>query len=431
MDIVEIYQLLKSQNYNLTTDSRKIKKGSIFLALKGQNFDGHSFINDALQNGCEYAIAEYYDGSYKDKVIIVENTLQTLQKLAHFHRTQSRFKVIGITGTNGKTTTKELVAAVLSKKYKTVKTEGNLNNHIGVPLTLLSVPENSDFAVIEMGANRPGEIQELCNIAVPDYGIVTNVGKAHLEGFGSFENIFTTKIALYSSVGKNNGVIFVNSEHKYLVDVAKNYKTFYYGKTPNNNVYICNAIANPFVEVEWKYSSLKFKLSSKLLGLYNWENIAAAISVGHFFNVPSENIISAIESYTPSNNRSQLITTTYNKIYMDAYNANPTSMMLAIENFLEIAKNENKTLILGDMLELGSHSEEEHINILLKLYNLKDIEVFLVGDIFSALNRSTNFKTFLNVNELIEFLKNNPLKNRTILVKGSNKIALNKIVEYL
>lgn len=431
MIIGEIYKIFKECNSKLITDSRKITKGAIFLALKGQNFDGHDFINEALQNGCEYAIAERYDGPYKNKVILVENTLKTLQELALLHRNKSKFKVIGITGTNGKTTSKELIAAVLSKKYKTHKTEGNLNNHIGVPLTLLNIDSDAEFAVIEMGANHPGEIQELCNIANPNFGYITNVGKAHLEGFGNYNNIFQTKIALYNSVGKNNGIIFVNTEHKNLLDASRNFNAFYFGKSPENNVYVYNVVANPFVEIEWKYGLTTNKVRSNLLGIYNWENIAAAISIGHFFNVSTSDIINAIESYTPTNFRSQMINTTHNKIYMDAYNANPTSMMLAIENFLEIAKNENKVLILGDMLELGQYSEEEHINILLKLYSIQNINVFLVGPIFSILNRSTNYKTFLNVNELIDYLQKEPIKNSTILVKGSHGIGLDKVTKFL
>jgi len=427
----ELYKVLIEKGFRIKTNSKQIIEGDIFWALKGNNYDGNDFVEEALNKGAILAIAEK-NKKKLNNVIVVNDSLKTLQKVANYHRNILNVKIIGITGSNGKTTTKELVASVLSQKFKVLKTEKNLNNHIGVPLMLLRLTNEVDFAVIEMGANKTGEIAELCEIAEPDYGIVTNIGKAHLEGFGSIENVINTKTALYDFVRKKNGVIFVNSSNEILLERSKGFNAFYYGMNDFAVLKINSFKCDPFLSLTFSYKGHTTSLNTNLLGDYNWENVAAALAVGFFFNIETNKIIKGIESYIPSDNRSQLSKTNLNLIYVDAYNANPTSLNFALDNFLKIFKDyKNKTIILGDMLELGKYSDIEHINIINKLSNLHDVEVFLIGENFYRLNNNNRFVTFRNVEEFINYIQKFSIKDRTIFIKGSHGVGLEKILPYL
>ncbi len=429
MNLDEIYEIYKQCHYTVCTDTRTIIKDSLFVALRGETFNANLFVEDAIKKGCLYAISDEYAGN-DSHIIKVNNTLETLQSLAKKHRHESKAKFIGITGTNGKTTTKELLAAVLKQKYSIIYTQGNFNNHIGVPLTLLTVKPDTEIAVIEMGANHPGEIETLCNIADPMYGIITNVGKAHLEGFGSFEGVVNTKTELYRHVQKNGGILFVNNENEILIEKARNMVFFSYGTSQTSYIIASNIIANPMLSFQWKIkdSPETYSINTKLVGHYNLENVLAAIAIGTYFHIAPEKINSAIQHYMPSNHRSQWFKKNSNHILMDAYNANPTSMNLALTNFLALPYP-NKTVILGDMLELGSYAEQEHKNILHLLQQKKEITVYLIGKQFSSLSANPAFKTFQTVEEFIEYLKNNPINNATILVKGSHGIHLEKLME--
>lgn len=430
MNMEEIYSIFKFCNYTICTDTRNIIQGSLFIALKGETFNANLFVEEAIKQGCSFAISDEYKGN-DTRIIKVGNTLETLQLLAHNHREKSNAKIIGITGTNGKTTTKELMAAVLHQKYSIVYTQGNFNNHIGVPLTLLSIKPETEIVVVEMGANHPGEISTLCKIANPTFGIITNVGKAHLEGFGSFEGVINTKTELYRHIQNNNGTLFVNKENAILFEKAKNNIMFTYGTSDTADIKAQNISANPMLSLSWNAHSKKepHLLETKLVGYYNWENVLAAIAIGTYFNVSPEKINITIQNYIPTNHRSQWVQKQTNHILMDAYNANPTSMQLALSNFFALPYP-NKTVILGDMLELGNYSEEEHINILhLLLQQQKNVTVYLIGPQFSKLSVSMDFKTFLTVNDFIEQLKTKPIKDAAILIKGSHGIHLEKLME--
>ncbi len=430
MNIEYIYKLFEQCNNTICTDTRKIIKNSLFIALKGEYFNANNFVEEAIKLGCKYAISDEYIGK-NEKIIVVENTLQTLQQLSIYHRNKMKAKVIGIAGSNGKTTTKELISAVLSKKYKITHTIGNYNNHIGVPLTLLQIKPETQIAIVEMGANQLNELEILCKIADPDYGIVTNLGLEHLEGFGSFEGVIKTETYLYRHLEQKNGLVFVNINDNVLMNYIGNNAIYTYGNLQNANVILINQEVNPFVKVQWKFNSQNEinTVQTQLIGSYNCENILAAISVGTYFNVPNEQIKKAIEKYIPSNHRSQLIKTKTNTIIMDAYNANPTSMQLSIENFNAL-QLKNKVLIIGDMLELGNYEEEEHKNILniIKQYHFE--KVFLVGTVFFRLSKNDFFK-FRDVDKLKEYLTSNPIKNSSILLKGSHGIHLEKLLEVL
>jgi UDP-N-acetylmuramoyl-tripeptide--D-alanyl-D-alanine ligase len=431
MSIEELYTIYLKFPF-ICTDSRKVDRKSIFFSLKGEHYNGNSCAESALNNGCEFAVIDEPKYNKDNRYILVNNSLKTLQGLAKFHRSKIKVPIIGITGTNGKTTTKELINAVLSKKYKTLATIGNLNNHIGVPQTILSITNETEIAIIEMGANHIGEISELCEIAQPDYGIITNIGKAHLEGFGNFEGVIRTKSELYNWINKKDGVLFVNFENDILSALSKNLKRITYGNSNNSDIIGHFIEANPFLELEWinKNTNQPITIKSKLVGKYNYENILAAITIGNFFNVENNLIIKAIEEYIPSNNRSQIIKSERNTIIMDAYNANPSSMEVAIDNFSAISY-ENKIVILGDMFELGNDSEKEHKNIL-NLINRKNFsKILLVGNMFYKINKNKNIPTFQNIEDLAIWLKKNELKGATILVKGSRGVKMEKILEAL
>lgn len=424
--IEKIYQHF-SQTCLISTDSRKIEKGCVFVALKGEKFDGNDFAYQvACDNIAACVIADRKDLPQHERLFIVNDSLEALQQLATLHREKHNIPLIGITGTNGKTTTKELVAAVLSQKYNTVFTQGNFNNHLGVPLTLLQINDNTELAVVEMGANHPYEIDFLCKIAKPDYGIITNIGKAHLQGFGSFDGVIKTKKEIYDYLKEHKGKIFLNIDNELLRNLAADADSYTYGKNPNADIKAEIVSANPYLTIKWDDSTIK----TRLVGDYNFENVLAAISVGSFFNIDKQIIINAIENYTPKNNRSQFIKTDKNEIVMDAYNANPVSMKHAINNFRNIS-TDNSLLILGDMGELGEDSEKEHQEIIHLINDLNFKDVILIGETFSKICKELNFNTFNNVESLIDHLRYNNLSGRKILVKGSHFIHLERLIDYL
>ncbi len=426
--INDLYKVF-SQHPTITTDSRVCPEGSLFFALKGESFDGNKFARSALDKGCRYAIVDDETYAVDDRFIVVENVLTALQQLATLHRKTLGTPIIGITGTNGKTTTKELVSTVLSEKYRVLFTQGNFNNHIGVPLTLLQLTKEHDIAVVEMGANHPGEIKTLVNIACPDCGLITNIGKAHLEGFGSLEGVLHTKGELYDYLREHDGYLFINSKNELLKSIAHGLKTTSYGVDDDADIQGSVTNFSPFISITWnKKGAEPHEVNTHFVGIYNAENILAAVAVGLHFGVASESICHALETYKPQNNRSQFIETGQNRLVVDAYNANPTSMMAALENFTAL-QLPAKGVILGDMLELGAQSREEHHSIVDFLKQSPFEFVYLVGNQFATV--SDAFQTFSNVSDLIIHLEQSPLKNKTILIKGSNGIGLSKILPIL
>lgn len=423
MSIIELYEIFK-QNPIITTDSRNCPKNSIFFALKGERFNGNLFAKETINKGCSYAIVDEKDVADGEKIFYVENVLKTLQSLANYHRKVLNTPIIGITGTNGKTTTKELIASVLKKKYNTLYTQGNLNNHIGVPLTLLRLNKEHEMAIVEMGANHPGEIKTLVEIVEPNYGIITNVGKAHIEGFGSFENVIKTKCELFDFIKSNNGAVFVNRTNEILFPKTTEIKNVIeYGEGSKYYTNIVNN--NPFLVLNWDGLTIK----SNLIGNYNSENILASIAIGSYFGVEKNEIINAIENYIPQNNRSQYQETLKNKLIIDTYNANPTSMNASLDNFIQI-KEKNKMVILGDMKELGEISEIEHQKIIDKLENSDIKQIIIVGSEFEKTKSNLAIK-FCNVEELNNYLDNEILKNNLILIKGSNSMKLIECINHL
>ncbi len=414
----------------VTTDSRNIPENSIFFALKGENFNGNTFAGEALIKGAAYAVIDEPEFATSERMILVDDVLISLQQLAQYHRNQLGLTILAITGTNGKTTTKELITAVLSKKFRVNSTKGNLNNHIGVPLTILSMDEQTEFGVVEMGANHLGEIKVLCDIANPDFGIITNIGKAHLEGFGSFEGVIKTKSELYNFIRNKGGKCFMNADNPLLVQQAMDIEQISYGKS--TTCFMAGELASTdnYLVVKALFPKGWLYLKSKLVGDYNFENLLAAACIGKYFEVYPLLIQDAIAEYTPSNNRSQLIQKTQNTIIMDAYNANPTSMMAALTNFAGI-RHENKCVILGDMLELGDSSAEEHQKITDFIEEQTFSEVFLVGPLFKNTTDRTQKKKFDQVELLSNYLKTQPIENKLILIKGSRGIHLEKILELL
>lgn len=429
MKIEQIYRLYKFHS-RVETDSRKIENGCLFFALKGNNFNGNQFAGEALEKGAAYAIVDEAEYCRSEKTILVKNVLETLQDLAHFHRNQLGLPILAITGSNGKTTTKELITSVLSSKYRVSSTQGNLNNHIGVPLTLLKMDEKTEIGVVEMGANHPGEISELCSIADPDFGIITNIGRAHLEGFGSFETIKKTKSELYEHLKKKNGIVFFNSDNPVLAELtAEIINKIEFGQ--NDAGFSGTPVINaPYICAKVNFSDVVLTLETNLTGSFNFENIMAAACIGYFFKVNPESIQAAIKNYRPENNRSQLIKKNGVKIIMDAYNANPTSMQASIESFVSMFDSP-RSLILGDMLELGNHSEAEHNRIIQQIQKYKFEKVYLVGPVFEQSAGKNSFFTFTDVHQLCRHLKDSPVAKGAILIKGSRGIQLEKILEFL
>ena len=430
MEITELYKLFL-QHPAITTDTRNCPPGSIFIALKGNTFNGNAFARQALEKGCAYAVVDEEQYADTERTILVKNGLETLQQLANYHRRQMNIPVIAITGTNGKTTTKELTAAVLSTQYNVLYTQGNLNNQIGVPLTLLRLSPQHEMVLIEMGASHPGDIKELAEIAEPDYGIITNVGKAHLEGFGSFENVVRTKGELYDFLRtREHSIAFVCNENPVLLKAAEGLQTIRYGKSKGLYIEGRMTSCDPFLCLEWKHENENGHhcVQTHLIGSYNLENALAAITIGTHFNVTPENITRALTGYIPQNNRSQLKDTGNNQLIIDAYNANPTSMMAALQNFRHIAA-EHKMAILGDMKELGADSQAEHQKIADYLTECHFEKTMLVGSQFQSTKNP--FGTFPDADTLIQRLKEDAPRGYWILIKGSNSMKMAQIADYL
>ena len=427
MEIAELYKCFMECG-KVTTDSRNCPEGSMFIALKGETFNGNAFAAQALKQGCRYAVIDEPE-SAGEGTLLVDNCLQALQQLANYHRRQLKTPVIGITGTNGKTTTKELISTVLSRKFNTLYTEGNFNNHIGVPLTLLRLTKEHEMAVVEMGANHPGEIKTLVHIAEPDYGIITNVGKAHLQGFGSFEGVIRTKGELYDFLrAKGGATIFIQNENPYLNGIAEGLTCVRYGQTAG--LYVSGELisCSPFLSFRWTAEGVSHEVNTHLIGSYNLDNMLAAAAIGRYFGVSDDDISSALASYLPHNNRSQLKETADNKLIVDAYNANPTSMMAALKNFRQV-EAPHKMVILGDMKELGEASREEHQKVVDYLKECGFDRVVLVGPEFAAATHS--YQTFQHVDEVLADIRMHKPQGYYILIKGSNSMKLSQLPESL
>lgn len=428
MNIKEIHDLfLKCKS--LSIDTRKIEKDSMFFAIKGENFDANTFAQEALERGALFVIIDNPSYLIDERTILVKNSLETLQELAKFHRQYLKIPIVALTGSNGKTTTKELINVVLAQKYRTKATVGNLNNHIGVPLTLLSFGIETEIGIVEMGANHKKEIEFLCSIAQPDYGYITNFGKAHLEGFGGVEGVIEGKSEMYKYLLENDKLAFVNLDDAIQIEKSKKIKSFTFGlNNSHTDINIRSIEANPFVLIHYD----DFFVKSNLIGLYNANNINAAVAIGKHFKVEKNDIKSAIENYTPTNNRSQLLKKESFEIILDAYNANPSSMAVAITNFLQL-DNPDKVMVLGDMFELGSESHQEHKTIVDSLVKQQKSICYLIGKSFYE-NRISKenlhfFETFDNFSEYLKI--NKPKESSIILIKGSRGMALERTLEFL
>lgn len=409
------------------TDTRKIEKDCLFICLKGANFNGNTFASEAIEQGAKYVICDEPEHINGTTIHLVSDSLLFLQKLANFHRKQFSIPVIGITGSNGKTSTKELINAVLSEKYEVLSTFGNLNNHIGVPLTLLRLNTQHEIAIIEMGANRFKDIEELCAIAEPSHGIITNIGKAHLEGFGGFDGVLKTKRELYESVESIGGTLFVNNDDPILTSqIHQNTKRVTYGTNKSSDIVGELCKLDPFVHLKWSNGSYHSpEVSTNMVGKYNFYNFLAAISIGNYFGVTGEKIDLAISNYTPSNNRSQIVRTEKNTVIFDCYNANPTSMRSALESFSMI-DHPHKIFIIGDMLELGEQSEEEHRSIL-EFIKENKLQGYTVGPLFKELGYSNLIKQFPNREEATKYFRDNRISESLVLLKGSRGIGLESL----
>ncbi|MDP5091730.1 MAG: UDP-N-acetylmuramoyl-tripeptide--D-alanyl-D-alanine ligase [Polaribacter sp.] len=416
MDIPKLYELYKT-HYLVTTDTRAIPENSLFFALKGDNFNGNSFAEKALALGARFAIIDEIAFQTDERMILVDDVLQTLQELANYHRKQLQIPVIGLTGSNGKTTTKELIHAVLSKKFNTLATKGNLNNHIGVPLTLLSMTPDTELGIVEMGANHQQEIAFLSRICEPDFGYITNFGKAHLEGFGGVEGVIKGKSELYDFIRAHNKMVFVNP-----ADAIQMEKTSDISRVLFDTERIQYLGVNPYIQLSLDGKNIQ----TQLIGDYNFPNIAAAITMGLHFGVTTEAIIKAIEGYVSENNRSQIVKTAHNTLFLDAYNANPSSMKVALENFAALSETQ-KVVILGDMFELGADSAHEHQTIADLASSLNFETILFVGKNFHGV--ATKHPSFTDFENLQIHLSKNPLRNKTILIKGSRGMKLERFVE--
>ncbi|MBQ1882536.1 MAG: dUTP diphosphatase [Bacteroidales bacterium] len=456
-DMFKLYALYQKTS-GLCTDTRKIKEGCLFLALKGENFDGNDFLIQALEGGAAYVISDNKQKAapakkqFPKKVIVVDNCLRTLQQLARHHRLQFKIPVVGLTGTNGKTTTKELINAVLSTRYKVVATEGNLNNDIGVPLTLLRIDKDTEVAVVEMGASHPEDIATLASLVCPSFGLITSIGKAHLQGFGSLEGVMKAKGKLYDNLQEHHKIAFLNTDNPLLVKMASQRPEMQivpYGITSNSAKLIPPTDKDPFLKLEiadpsGSHSGKMVKIKTNLIGSYNADNILAAICIGTYFAVPTSEAVKAISLYTPSNNRSQMTKTRHNVLIKDTYNANPTSMKASLESFATLqlsSRKMSKVMLLGDMRELGGESQKEHRNILDIALKLLPEKLLLVGEEFAKAYKDlydknaecirvsrgkTDVQLFKDTETLNRWLEDNPLKNKAILIKGSHSIGLEK-----
>ncbi|MCZ4243272.1 UDP-N-acetylmuramoyl-tripeptide--D-alanyl-D-alanine ligase [Pedobacter punctiformis] len=421
------------ENLQISTDTRNIIKGSLFFALKGDHFNANEFAAQALENGASFAIIDEEKYKISDRYLLVEDVLTSLQDLARHHRNQLNIPVIGLTGSNGKTTSKELVNAVLAERYKTFATFGNLNNHIGVPLSILSIRNDVEVAIIEMGANHQKEIELLCTIAQPTHGIITNVGMAHLDGFGGFEGVKKGKAELYAYLKKTNGYTFINRDNSYLMEMstaAGLNKLIFYGTETGNTIKGQLKSSDPFIEVDWTNHEEESSVKTHLTGSYNFENILAAICIGDFFDMNPESINQGLANYQPKNNRSQLTKTDRNTVICDFYNANPSSMSAALNN-ISVLTADQKTAILGDMFELGPESAIQHELIAKQAFESGLNEIIFIGKDFYAYKDNTKAKFFKTPNEAAAYLQENPIKNNMILLKGSRGMKLESLLQYL
>jgi UDP-N-acetylmuramoyl-tripeptide--D-alanyl-D-alanine ligase len=429
MKIEELYKIYL-QSRLVSTDSRKISPGSIFFALKGENFNGNQFALQAIEQGSLAAIVDEEPATTHTGIYRVDDVLTTLQKLAAFHRKQIGIPILAITGSNGKTTTKELCKAVLSKKFNVYATTGNLNNHIGVPLTLLAMNDQVELGIVEMGANHPGEIRNLCAIACPDMGVITNVGKAHLEGFGSLEGVALAKGELFEHLRANHKTIFINDGNEYVRKLVPDSYTPVIHYNSESGARVINKKSNPFLELDINVSNQNYLLKTNLLGGYNAENVLAAFCVGTHMGVAPGDIKDAIESYKPQNNRSQFIESGKNRLFMDAYNANPSSMIAAVDEFL-LTGEDKKLLILGEMREVGDSSYKEH-KALIDHLKEKNVELAIcIGKSFETAIAGTGYTYFETVEQLIGYLKDRPLAGHYILIKGSRANKLENLLQVL
>jgi UDP-N-acetylmuramoyl-tripeptide--D-alanyl-D-alanine ligase len=425
-----LYGLFK-ESTGVSTDTRTLVKGQIFFALWGDHFNGNKFVSEAIGKGASWAVID--DPAFEtDKTILVDDCLFELQALASYHRKEMKASVLAITGTNGKTTTKELLAAILAKKFKVHSTKGNLNNHIGVPLTILSAPQGTEMMIIEMGASHIGEIKTLCLLAKPDYGIITNFGTAHIEGFGSLDGVIKAKTELFEYLRKLNGIALFNDKNPILVEkIFKMVNRAVPFSDPTGIELLVESVPSEInLTLKATYFKNTYTIRTNLFGSYNLENVKAAIATGLFMDIEMTDIVEAIEKYKPGNNRSEIRISKYNTLICDSYNANPTSMALAIRSFEDV-KSDKKLYILGDMLELGEKSEDEHMRILQMLQARKNEEIFLVGSQFKKVSAVFGFKSFSDVIELSDHLKNEPVRGSSILIKGSRGMALEKIYDLL
>ena len=434
MDIKNLY-LLFCRFPVISTDTRKPVSNSIFFAIRGDKFNGNAYAVEALRNGAVYAVADDKSIAGDHRILIVDDTLSALQQLAAFHRSKLKSSIIAITGSNGKTTTKDLISKVLSRKYKVCSTQGNLNNHIGLPLTILSIKSDDRFGVVEMGANHPGEICNLCRIAQPGYGLITNIGRAHLEGFGSVNGVMKAKRELYEYLQVSNGKVFVNCGDQVLMDMLGNFsgEIIRYG---NGEGTLCGGYVDntdPFLSINFNpgnQTDNKLNIKTRMLGDFNLENILAALSVGYYFNVDVEKMIEAVKDYIPDMLRSQIVKTKHNTLFVDAYNANPTSMLAAIRNFQK-NPGENKMLVIGEMAELGESSQAEHLALLSLLRDLNNYQVILIGKSFFNFSIPSEFMRFPDAQSAAEWFSSNPVSNANILLKGSRIVGLEKLISYL
>ena len=421
MDIVKFYNLFTECDFQFTTDSRSISKGDIFFALKGDNFNGNTYAKQALNDGAAYAVVDEIE-EQDGRLIRVDDVLQFMQDLAQFHRSCFDIPVIGICGSNGKTTSKNLIQIVLNSKYKTHCTAGNFNNHIGVPITLLLMPQDTEIAIVELGTNSPGEIEMLCNIARPNYGLITNIGKEHLEGFGTLEVVAKEESEIYKHINENDGHIFLNADDEWLTRMSRSItKKLNYSKS---NVEIKSLVPN----IHFEYKSLSFH--SELMGDYNLDNILIAIAIGEHFNVPLENIQDAISSYEPDNNRSQLLKRGTNTIILDAYNANPSSMQVAIRNFANMPQSK-KVLILGDMFEMGPTANQEHDELLQWCSQFNFNQIYTLGQHFASIFQNSGISTPSNMETLGAIIKNEKYQETAFLIKGSRGMKMERVLDFL
>jgi UDP-N-acetylmuramoyl-tripeptide--D-alanyl-D-alanine ligase len=430
MKTEQLYDLFR-ESAGIATDSRTVSKDQLFFALWGENYNGNKFASEAIEKGASWAVVD--DQLYEsEKTILVDDCLLELQTLANYHRKQMNIPVIAITGTNGKTTTKELLTAILAKKFKVHATKGNLNNHIGVPVTILSAPADTEMMIIEMGANHIGEIRTLCLIARPDYGIITNIGTAHIEGFGSVEGVIKAKTELYEYLRKVNGIALYNDKNPLLAEkIFKNVNRAVPFSDPTGIELLVEQVPSDlYLTLNATYHHHTYNIVTRFFGKYNIENIKASIAVGLFFEIEMKDIADAVSNYQPANNRSQIKITSNNTLICDSYNANPTSMAEVLKSFAGIGA-EKKMVILGDMLELGDKAEEEHANILAELKSQNLDNAILVGPVFQKVSSNTGLRSFPDTKSLIEFLKKAAVKGNTILIKGSRGIGLEKIYDLL